>query len=145
MSSVQERQAWFTLGVFGFTLAVYTTLVAVLGFHWGATGAFGFLALAGLTPFVGMKERKQHKVVVDERDMAFQRAASLIAYAVFWVAFVVVCMLPIALKGPRETINISTVLPAMLVITGVCVVAIVRSLVLVVLYRRGRDGQPQTE
>ena len=56
----------------------------------GALGGFGLLGLLGLGPL--FFRRKAGGVVVDERDQAIQRRSVLVAYTVFWLAFVAACV-----------------------------------------------------
>ncbi len=79
-----QKQSWFLLAVVGGTAVVVAALVPFLGY--GAMGGFGFLGLTGLGPL--FYRRKGNWVVMDERDLQIQRRAVVIAYTVFWLAFI---------------------------------------------------------
>jgi hypothetical protein len=52
----------------------------------GALGDFGFLGLLGFRPFIFRK--KPGQVLIDERDTLIQRRSWVLAYSLYWVAFV---------------------------------------------------------
>jgi hypothetical protein len=79
-----QKQAWFFLAVLGLTTVVVVALIPFRGY--GATGGFGFLGLTGLGPL--FYRRKGERVVTDERDVQIQRRATLVAYTIFWLAFI---------------------------------------------------------
>jgi hypothetical protein len=143
MMTVQERQAWFTLSIFGLSLIVYLILVSIFGFRESAMGAFGITGFAGFTPLIGRKERRQGKVQMDERDNEIGKAASLAGFAVVWVYFVAVCMLPFFIKGPNATITIPVIVPTQVLLVAWIIVSTLRSLVVVAMYRRGIRGQAE--
>lgn len=141
MMSMQERQAWFILAVFAVALIAYFALVLFVGFRLWATAVLGLSGLAGLAPLIGGRERRDGKVLMDERDQAIAKSASLAGFAVFWVCFVAACMTPFFVKGPQGTITISVFVFPILAGVGMAVLWATRSLVIVVLYRRGRHGE----
>ena len=134
--SVLERQSWYVLGVLAVVLVAYLAVGAVLGFRPGSSGMLGFLGLIGLTPLIGRRERRSGRVVTDERDADIARRASLAAYGVFWLCFVAVCMAPFFVRGPHASVTVSTTLPPRLAMAGMALVFGVRSLAVVLLYRR---------
>jgi uncharacterized membrane protein len=143
--NVQEKQAWYILALFALTFAAFAALTALSfaktgGFHWAVTGAFGLFGLAGLTPLVGRKERREGKVVMDERDEEIGRKATLAGYGVFWMAFVVAGMLPFFIKGPDGQVTLPSEAFPIAIVTGMMIVFTVRSLVIVILYRRDARG-----
>lgn len=79
-----QKFAWYNLVVVGVALASALLLVPVLG--QGALGCFGLLGFLGLGPL--FLRRKPGVVVVDERDRLIQRRSWIVAYALFWVVFV---------------------------------------------------------
>ena len=87
--SVAQRQAWFNLAIIGTTVVLVAVLVPVFGFQ-RAHGSLGILGLLGLSPFLFRK--RAGAVHYDERDFVIQLRSWTIAYAIFWVAFVVVCV-----------------------------------------------------
>ena len=83
--SRHEKSSWFNLAVVGVTLVTFLALLPLLGFP-RALGAFcllGCLGLVGIGRFAG-----KLRVVSDERDRQIQSDAGMIAYSVFWLAFV---------------------------------------------------------
>ena len=72
---------------------------------------------------------------MDERDKSIGKNATIGAYSIFWGLFILSHMIPWAVIGPKGTIPTS-VLP-MMVGGGMVVVFTVRSLVIVILYRKG--------
>jgi hypothetical protein len=79
-----QKFAWFNLTVIAFTLAAVLSLLPVLG--KGALGGLGFLGILGFGPIFFRK--KPGQVLTDERDTLIQRRSWILAYAVFWVVFV---------------------------------------------------------
>src|SRR5437899_10058017 len=87
--SATQKFAWFNLAVIALTLVVVLALLPFLG--KGALGGFGFLGIIGLGPLFFRKRPGQ--VVADERDILIQRRAWILAYALFWVVFVLAAVL----------------------------------------------------
>ncbi len=134
--NVLERQARFTLMVIIITVCLYLAIVACIGFHPAAMAAFGFTGLLGLTGLIGRKERKAGKIIMDERDREISQKASIVAYSVFWLFFVACLMAPFFIYGPNAKITIGVGVPALFVGISGIMVYFVRSLVIVILYRR---------
>jgi hypothetical protein len=80
--SAMQKFAWFNLAVIALTLVAILSLLPFLG--KGALGGFGFLGLIGLGP---------GQVLTDERDILIQRRSWILAYALFWVVFVLAAVL----------------------------------------------------
>src|ERR1035437_6007754 len=91
MMHVQERRAWFMLWCMGVPLVLYAALVPFVGFMHGAEGVFGLAGIGGLAGLIGRKERREGKLVIDERDQAIMRQATAGAFGVFWVLFILAC------------------------------------------------------
>jgi len=87
--SAMQRFASFNLAVITLTLVTVFTLLPFLG--KGALGGFGFTGLLGLGAL--FLRKKPGHVVIDERDTLIQRRAWVLAYALFWVVFVVAAVL----------------------------------------------------
>lgn len=143
---VQERQAWFTLGVASVALIGYLTLylVVVRGFGLSAEplfAIFGLFGFTGLQNYFVRRERREGKVALDERDHEIARQANLAAFSVFWVVFVAACMAPFFIKGPNATLTVRTSTLSMTVLVGMLIVFTVRALATVILYRRGAHGE----
>jgi hypothetical protein len=88
MSNAQ-RLAWFNLGIVLMSLCTVLSLAPALGFH-RAQGGLGLLGFLGLAPFLFRK--KPGKVFMDERDVLIQFRAWGVAYFVFWMVFIGVCV-----------------------------------------------------
>ncbi|HKB38224.1 MAG TPA: hypothetical protein VKD72_17380 [Gemmataceae bacterium] len=82
--SAMQKFAWFNLAVIALTLVAVLSLLPLLG--KGALGGFGFLGLIGFGPL--FFRRKPGQVLIDERDQLIQRRSWFLAYALFWVVFV---------------------------------------------------------
>jgi len=87
--SALQKFAWFNLAVVALTLVAVLSLLPFLG--KGAIGGFGFIGLLGLGPFFFRKRPGQ--VLTDERDLLIQRRSWILAYALFWVVFVLAAAL----------------------------------------------------
>jgi len=88
MSAVQKF-AWFNLAVIALTLVAVLSLLPFMG--KGALGGSGFLGLLGFGPLFFRKRPGQ--VVADERDQLIQLRSWIVAYALFWVVFVLAAAL----------------------------------------------------
>ncbi len=129
-----QKHAWFNLVVVAVTVVVLLALLRPFGAR--ALGAFGLLGLLGLGP--GFFRRRRGEVVIDERDRAIVRRAGLIAYGVFWVAFVVVCVSLPLLYGWDGSVPVVAAQSAVWVALMLLIAA--RSLTTLVLYQmRGPD------
>ena len=135
--NVLERQARFMLWVIIITALLYLGVVPWVGFQ-KAFAMFGFFGFAGFTPLIGRKERKSGKIIMDERDREIERIATLAGYSVFWVFFVAAAMTPFFMYGPNAKMTIDTGLPCDILFIAMALIFFVRSLVIVMLYRKGR-------
>ncbi len=134
---VQEKQAWFILIVAAATLALLLLSLSVFGVHPAVFGAFGLFGLSGFAALIGRRERKAGLVVMDERDRQIALYATTGAYSVFWLLFVTAAMGPFCVLGPFATVTLQTTTIANIAIPALLVLMVVRSLIIVVLYRRG--------
>jgi hypothetical protein len=82
--SATQKFAWFNLAVIALTLVAVLSLLPFLG--RGALGGCGILGLLGFGPLFFRK--KPGQVVTDERDQLIQGRSWILAYALFWVVFV---------------------------------------------------------
>ncbi len=139
--NVQERQARFAGSVVLATLAVLLVLIWVFGLSPAVMAGFALLGLSGFTNLIVRKERKAGKIVMDERDLEIARTATVIAYSVFWVCFVIAAMAPFFVLGPNASLALPTPVFTGAIWVAWCIVLGVRSLVILILYRRGRHGQ----
>ena len=135
---VQEKQAWYILAVVAVTVALWlVAVVAIFGFHEATFGAFGLFGLVGFTPLIGRHERKAGLVTMDERDKQIALNATTGGYSVFWLLFVSAAMGPFIILGPFATLTLKTITISFVVVPAMMVVFGARSVIIVVLYRRG--------
>jgi len=87
--SAMQKFAWFNLAVIALTLVTVLSLLPFLG--KAALGGSGFLGLIGLGPLFFRK--KPGKVLTDERDQLINLRSWILAYALFWVVFVLAAAL----------------------------------------------------
>jgi hypothetical protein len=104
--SRMQKFAWFNLAVIGLTLLVVFSLFPFLGYR--AMGGLGCLGLIGFGPL--FFRRKPGQVIADERDQLIQWRAWIFAYALFWVAFVLVAVvLSAVVYGEDGAVPVSVV------------------------------------
>ncbi|MBN2183640.1 MAG: hypothetical protein JW715_17155 [Sedimentisphaerales bacterium] len=133
-----QKIARFNLIVTLTALILSFTATGILHFAVGlpihrALGGFGFIGICGLIGLSPVLYKKESgKVSFDERDFSIQRNASLGAYSVFWLLFVLAAMIPFFVLGPKGKIPI-TYLPAM-VVGGMIIVTLVQSIVTLAAY-----------
>jgi hypothetical protein len=108
--SPAQRQAWFNLVIILVSLITVLALTPTLGFR-RAHGGLGILGFMGLGPFLFRK--KLGKVFMDERDVLIQTRAWAVAYGVFWMVFIAVCV------SAPFTFGSSGVVPVALIQTSV--------------------------
>jgi hypothetical protein len=131
--NADEKSAWFIIGVATAALVVFLILTPFLGFK-AALGSFGIFGFAGLTPLFFRKQ--PGKIASDERDRIIVRQAAVAGGMSSYLIFVAGCMSAWFIKMARSEATIDiTVLP-LLVFCGAVVLFLVRSIVLLVLYRR---------
>ncbi len=134
--NVQQKVAWYNLGVFAVAALAYLALVPLLGFLH-ALAAYGLLGLWGLSPL--FFRRSKGGVLIDERDQLVGMRAQLAGLWIFWLCFVAACIIPWAVlhyHSHRETVTID-VLPWMA--GGAMVVfTVTHSIAVLLQYRMGR-------
>lgn len=79
-----QKEALFNLVIVASATTTVLLLYPILG--RGALGGLGLLGLLGLAPIFYCKRRGQ--VVADERDNLIRIRSMILAYSIFWVAFV---------------------------------------------------------
>jgi hypothetical protein len=130
--SAFQKVAWFNLAVVAATLVVVVALIPVLG-TTRAHGGFGLLGLLGFAPLFLLRGGQ---VLGDERDLMIVGRAGLIAFWIFWLAFVAACMSLPAVYGWDGLVPVSVVLSG--VWCGVMVVVGVGAVATLVMYQLGR-------
>jgi hypothetical protein len=138
MSQLQ-KYAWFNLAVFGLAVVVYLSLVPIMG-PIPAFCAFGVCGLWGFGPAI-VRRNRPGKIVWDERENAIWLKSGRIAFATFWVVFVIAAMIPWFILGPKGTISVNA-LPGY-VFLGMGTIWVTQSLAVIIQYRRGvsNDGE----
>ena len=128
-----QKIARFNLIVIMIAIILSAIAVSVLYLVVGlpmrrAAGGFGFIGicgLMGLSPF--LYKKGSGKVSFDERDLLIQRNASLGAYSIFWVLFVLAAMVPIFVLGPKGMVSVKYL--AAMVFGGMIIVVLVQSVI----------------
>ena len=131
--NAEEKSAWFVIGVSVATLVAFLILVPFLGFKV-ALGSFGLFGLAGLTPLFFRKQ--PGKVVSDERDRIIVRKAAVAGGMSSYLVFVAGCMAAWLIKMIQGEATIDIAVLPLLVFFGAVVLFLVRSIALLVFYRR---------
>ncbi len=103
-----QKAALFNLIIVVLAFATVLALYPFLG--RGAAGGFGMLGFLGFGPLFFWRHRGQ--VMADERDQLIQRRSTIIAYSVFWVAFVASSMLALAFYGGDGAVPVPVVMNA---------------------------------
>lgn len=133
-----QKFAWFNLAVIAVTLIVVCSLLPLLGYR--AMGGLGCLGLIGFTPYFFLN--KQGKVLTDERDQLIQWRSWILAYALFWLAFVLVAVvLSVAIYGQEGAVPVTII--QLSVALGFMFVYAVASIAILVQYAGGsKDAEP---
>ncbi|MGD2174867.1 MAG: hypothetical protein PVJ27_05650 [Candidatus Brocadiaceae bacterium] len=128
----EEKQAVYVLCVFGVAVLAATVLVVLYG--WPGIGGLGMGGLAGFGPLIFRGRGKQR---MDERDQVIFQKATMVGGVASYLAFVAACMAPwfYSMATGRESILIHY-LP-LVVVGGMFAYFTARSIVVLVLYRRG--------
>ena len=135
--SALQKFAWFNLAVIALTLVAVFSLLPFLG--KGALGGFGFLGFIGFGPLFFRK--KPGQVVTDERDHLIQARSWILAYALFWVAFVLAAVfLSAVIYGEDGAVPVSVLRWS--VALGFMLVYGLASIAILVQYAGGsKDGE----
>ncbi len=91
MLSRQEKRAIFELSILAIAVVVFLSLMPSYGIRT-AVAAFGVLGFWGLGPILFSRKKTPSEVIEDEHDILIKRKATQIAFAIFWVYFVVSSM-----------------------------------------------------
>jgi hypothetical protein len=137
---VQERRAWYALGIASAALVAYFVLLAAGLPRSPAAAALSLAALFGFLPLVGRRGARSGDVLVDERDREIARSAALISLSALWVLFVAVAVAAALALGADRTVGVTGDGLYAGVIVSLCVLYLVRAVVIVALYRRDSGG-----
>jgi len=131
-----QKMAWYNLILIIAVLTLTGTVVAVLAHKYGVLHARDGLCMLGLLGFLGLSShlfRKKHgKTDLDERDQFIQKRATLIAYTVFWVVWILGSMTAWLIIGPGNSVPV-VVLP-LIVLVGGLIVTSVQSVAILIQY-----------
>jgi hypothetical protein len=128
-----QKHAWFNLAVVVLSVVTVVALVPVLGLQ-RAQGGFGWLGLLGFGVLFYRKRAGQ--VVADERDRGIRMRSMMIAYSVFWVAFVLTSvLLPPYSYGAHGAVPVAVVQAS--VWFWFILVTVIESVATLVQYGRG--------
>jgi uncharacterized membrane protein len=136
--NIQEKQAWYILGVLTLTLVGVVVAGLATGWHEASLGMLGMGGLAGFAPLIGRGKKRSGEIIMDERDLQISREATIIGYSVFWVLFVLAACGPMFVYGTRAMVEIRTGHLALSALLGMYAVFGVRSLATIILYRWAR-------
>lgn len=133
-----QKHAFFNLAI-----VVVSFLTVLLLYPWlgpGALGGVGLLGFLGFGPL--FYRRRPGQVVLDERDGQIQQRSLIIAYSVFWLAFVAAGTLAPVYYGYAG--SVPTMVVASAVWAGFMLFIAVQSIASLFQYGRG-DLDARTE
>jgi len=131
--NAEQKSAWFVIGVSVAVVVAFLILVPLLGLKF-ASASFALFGFAGLTPLFFRKQ--PGKVVADERDRIIVRKAAVAGGMFSYLVFVMGCMAAWLIKMIQGEATIDIAVLPLLVFCGGIVLFLVRSIALLVLYRR---------
>jgi hypothetical protein len=100
--SAAQKAAWFNLIVIVLTIVTVAALSPRFGAR--AAGGFGTLGLCGVSGIFFL--RRRGRVVSDERDVLINHRSNIVAYSVFWLAFVAAVMSAQPIFGDSVPVNV---------------------------------------
>jgi hypothetical protein len=130
----QEKQAWFTLGVVGVTLAAYLIFIRFVRFDPVS------LAILALSGFLGVRitKRRKGEIEFDERDREIHRRALATALTVAYSLLLAVTVVFNIAKGDDYSVRLWVVMQCFW--AGSLAMFGLKSALVIVAYRRGRDA-----
>jgi len=130
-----QKFAWFNLAVIGFSTLVVLCLIPFLGYR--SLGGLGFLGFLGLGVLYFRKRPGQ--VTMDERDNLIMTRSLILAYALFWVVFVLSAVFVSPLLYGQDG-SVPVVLVQMSVAWGFMLWYAVQSIAILVQYVGGSQN-----
>ena len=130
-----QKFAWFNLAVIGFSTLVVLSLMPFLGYR--SLGGLGFLGFLGLGVLYFRKRPGQ--VTMDERDNLIMTRSLILAYALFWVVFVLSAVFVSPLLYGQDG-SVPVVLVQMSVAWGFMLWYVVQSIAILVQYAGGKQN-----
>lgn len=139
--NAQEKEAWFSLYVTVAALVVYAVLYVITRHPAFSLCAFSILALGALRGRIYRKARLNGEIAYDERDREIGKTAFSIAFGVFWVVFVATVLVVQFVFKPHGSIDQYSTAMGTFVWMAYCLIEIIRTLIIIVLYRKGQHVQ----
>ncbi len=136
-----QKGAWFQL-LTAMSLGISFGAVIILALTVGMPRAWlgmGFMGLMALGQLIPRKEGGRNKVQFDERDLLIEKRASLWGYCASYGFFVAFSSVTYSVVGKGGLVSVN-ILPIM-VIGGVVVLLLVRSVAILVQYGRAGKGE----
>ena len=131
-----QKEALFNLVVIALAITTVGLLYPILG--RAALGGLGLLGFLGLAPMFYRKRRGQ--VIADERDNLIRIRSMILAYSVFWLAFVGSTMLSFVVYGFDGAVPVTVIANAVWI--GFMLVVGTQAIATLVQYARGGvDGR----
>ena len=130
-----QKFAWFNLAVIGFSTLVVLCLIPFLGYR--SLGGLGFLGFLGLGVLYFRKRPGQ--VTMDERDNLIMTRSLILAYALFWVVFVLSAVFVSPLLYGQDG-SVPVVLVQLSVAWGFMLWYVVQSIAILVQYAGGKQN-----
>lgn len=132
---VLQRQARFYVFVTVVILAAYAFVVGAFPRAWGPSlGVLGLYGFTGLINYIGRGERREGKVIMDERDLAINARATTVGFATFWVSLFAAWIVSRFALGANATVSIDSL--GWVAFGGAIIMMTVRALVVLAMYRR---------
>lgn len=128
--NAEQKRAWLAVATSAACIVGYLVLLPFVGLN-GASAAFAFFGLNGLTPFIWRGGK------IDERDRAIALRATMIGGMVSYLAFVAGCMgtwIVVYMVQRQELISAHVL--ATITMLGAIVFLFTRGLAVLVLYGR---------
>lgn len=139
---VQERQARFTMLAFVVVVVGYGILAGLFRFPWEPSiGVFGLFGLVGLSGLIGRSERREGKVIMDERDREIDLRASLGGFAIFWGCLCIAWTIWFIIVGPNGVVAVPIGRLGLTLFAGMIIIFTVRAAATLVMYRRDAVGE----
>jgi hypothetical protein len=138
-----QKTAWFNLIVTAATVILTSIAIAVefriRGYSTIGLWFVALLVLLKFTRFLFKKPESPGGVVSDERDDSILKRAVLYAWAAFWWAFAVSCVLLFIIVGPENSVP-TIVLPLMALAGGLFLKAACSVAILIQYGRANREA-----
>ena len=128
--NAEQKRAWLVLGAFGLACTAFVVWTLTLGLR-GAWGTFGIFGLAGFAVLIRRREK------MDERDVAINRRAALLAGMASYLTFVICCMtIWFVVFAFQDNKQVSVQMFAAVTVAGGIVFYLVHSVAILVFYGR---------